>query len=179
MINLVSGLLFTVLLVPNNLSNSCNDYFDNHPIRSNGMMQVVLKSYGYYEGNIDGLFGSISKNALIQFQLQNNIVADGIIGSQTCNLLLKKSEIIKKVNSNISIETSNTSKTEKDYSQEIYDAQLKLNKLPKNSSKIRIRNRCEITGRPHGVYRKLKISRIALRDMASSGKIPGMTKSSW
>ena len=60
-----------------------------------------------------------------------------------------------------------------------FSAQLKLNKLPKNSSKIRIRNRCEITGRPHGVYRKLKISRIALREMASSGKIPGMTKSSW
>ena len=60
-----------------------------------------------------------------------------------------------------------------------FAAQLKLNKLPKNSSKIRIMNRCEITGRPHGVYRKLKISRIALRDMASSGKIPGMTKSSW
>ena len=62
---------------------------------------------------------------------------------------------------------------------ERFAAQLKLNKLPKNSSKIRIRNRCEITGRPHGVYRKLKISRIALREMASSGKIPGMTKSSW
>ena len=60
-----------------------------------------------------------------------------------------------------------------------YAAQLKLNKLPKNSAKIRVVNRCEITGRPHGVYRKLKISRIALRDMASSGKIPGMTKSSW
>ena len=58
-------------------------------------------------------------------------------------------------------------------------AQLKLSKLPKNSSRIRIRNRCEISGRPHGVYRKLKISRIALRQMASSGKIPGMTKSSW
>ena len=58
-------------------------------------------------------------------------------------------------------------------------AQLKFSKLPKNSSKIRIRNRCAITGRPHGVYRKLKISRIALREMASSGKIPGMTKSSW
>ena len=57
--------------------------------------------------------------------------------------------------------------------------QLKLNKLPKNSAKIRVVNRCEITGRPHGVYRKLRISRIALREMASSGKIPGMTKSSW
>ena len=62
---------------------------------------------------------------------------------------------------------------------ERFAAQLKLNKLPKNSSKIRIRNRCEISGRPHGVYRKLKISRIALRQMASTGKIPGMTKSSW
>ena len=62
---------------------------------------------------------------------------------------------------------------------ERFNAQLKLNKLPKNSAKIRVVNRCEITGRPHGVYRKLKISRIALRDMASSGKIPGMTKSSW
>ena len=62
---------------------------------------------------------------------------------------------------------------------ERFAAQLKLSKLPKNSSKIRIRNRCEITGRPHGVYRKLRISRIALRRMASSGKIPGMTKSSW
>ena len=62
---------------------------------------------------------------------------------------------------------------------ERFAAQLKLNKLPKNSSKIRIRNRCEISGRPHGVYRKLRISRIALRDMASSGKIPGITKSSW
>ena len=62
---------------------------------------------------------------------------------------------------------------------ERFQAQLKLSKLPKNSAKIRIRNRCEITGRPHGVYRKLKISRIALRDLASKGKIPGMTKSSW
>ena len=62
---------------------------------------------------------------------------------------------------------------------ERFKAQLKLAKLPRNSSKVRIRNRCEITGRPHGVYRKLKISRIALRDLASKGKIPGMTKSSW
>ena len=60
-----------------------------------------------------------------------------------------------------------------------FAAQLKLAKIPRNSSKTRIRNRCEITGRPHGFYRKLKISRIALRDLASKGKIPGMTKSSW
>ena len=60
-----------------------------------------------------------------------------------------------------------------------FAAQLKLSKLPRNSARTRIRNRCEITGRPHGVYRKLRISRIALRDLASKGKIPGMTKSSW
>tara|TARA_B100001765_G_scaffold205341_1_gene161665 strand:+ start:80 stop:385 length:306 start_codon:yes stop_codon:yes gene_type:complete len=62
---------------------------------------------------------------------------------------------------------------------ERFAAQLKFAKIPRNSAKIRIRNRCEITGRPHGVYRKLRISRIALRDLASKGKIPGMTKSSW
>ena len=62
---------------------------------------------------------------------------------------------------------------------ERFNAQLKLAKLPRNSARTRIRNRCEISGRPHGVYRKLRISRIALRDLASKGKIPGMTKSSW
>ena len=63
---------------------------------------------------------------------------------------------------------------------ERFEAQLKFAKIPRNSSsRTRIRNRCEITGRPHGVYRKLRISRIALRDLASKGKIPGMTKSSW
>ena len=63
--------------------------------------------------------------------------------------------------------------------EERFAAQLKLAKIPRNSAKVRIRNRCEITGRPHGVYRKLRSSRIALRDLASEGKIPGMTKSSW
>ena len=62
---------------------------------------------------------------------------------------------------------------------ERFEAQLKLAKIPRNSARTRIRNRCEITGRPHGVYRKLRISRIALRDLALAGKIPGMTKSSW
>ena len=63
--------------------------------------------------------------------------------------------------------------------EERFEAQKKLSKLPKNSARIRIRNRCEITGRPHGVYKKLKISRIALRELASQGKVPGMVKSSW
>ena len=63
--------------------------------------------------------------------------------------------------------------------EERFKAQQKLSKLPRNSAKIRIRNRCQITGRPHGVYRKLKISRIALRQLGLEGKIPGMVKSSW
>ena len=63
--------------------------------------------------------------------------------------------------------------------EERFEAQQKLSSLPRNSSKIRIRNRCQITGRPHGVYRKLKISRIALRQLGLEGKIPGMVKSSW
>ena len=63
--------------------------------------------------------------------------------------------------------------------EERFKAQLKLSSLPRNSSKTRIRNRCQITGRPHGVYRKLKISRIALRQLGLEGKIPGMIKSSW
>ena len=63
--------------------------------------------------------------------------------------------------------------------EERFKAQQKLSKLPRNSSKTRVMNRCQITGRPHGVYRKLKISRIALRKLGLEGKIPGMIKSSW
>ena len=63
--------------------------------------------------------------------------------------------------------------------EERFKAQQKLSKLPRNSAKNRVRNRCQITGRPHGVYRKLKISRIALRQLGLEGKIPGMIKSSW
>ena len=60
-----------------------------------------------------------------------------------------------------------------------FRATLKLAKLPRNSSKVRLHNRCQLTGRPHAYYRKLKISRIALRDLGSAGQIPGMVKSSW
>ena len=63
--------------------------------------------------------------------------------------------------------------------EERFKAQQKLSKMPRNSSKTRVVNRCQITGRPHGVYRKLKISRIALRKLGLEGKIPGMVKSSW
>ena len=60
-----------------------------------------------------------------------------------------------------------------------FAARLKLAKLPRNSSKVRIHHRCEISGRSKGYYRKVKMSRIALRDLANFGQIPGMTKASW
>ena len=63
--------------------------------------------------------------------------------------------------------------------EERFAAQMKLAEMPRNSSKTRIRNRCEITGRARGFYRKLKVSRIALRELASKGQAPGMVKSSW
>ena len=84
------------------------------------------------------------------------------------NKFLKKRKELKKIimNKKLSLE-------------ERFKAQQKLSKLPRNSAKNRVRNRCQITGRPHGVYRKLKISRIALRKLTLEGKIPGMVKSSW
>jgi small subunit ribosomal protein S14 len=63
--------------------------------------------------------------------------------------------------------------------EERFKARLKLAKLPRNSSPSRLHNRCQVSGRPKAYYRKLKISRIALRDLASDGQIPGMVKSSW
>jgi len=60
-----------------------------------------------------------------------------------------------------------------------FAARLKLSKLPRNSSKVRIHHRCDLSGRSKGYYRKVKLSRIALRDLANFGQIPGMTKASW
>ena len=84
------------------------------------------------------------------------------------NRFFKKRQSLKKIimNKNLPLE-------------ERFKAQQKLSKMPRNSAKNRIMNRCQITGRPHGVYRKLKISRIALRQLGLEGKIPGMVKSSW
>jgi small subunit ribosomal protein S14 len=60
-----------------------------------------------------------------------------------------------------------------------FAARMKLSKLPRNSSRVRLHNRCDLTGRSKGFYRKLKVSRIALRDLANFGQVPGMTKASW
>ena len=104
-------------------------------------------------------WGTMAKTSSIQKNLKRIRLA---------KKFLKKRENLKKIIKNRKLPLEDR-----------FAAQLKLAKIPKNSSKTRIRNRCEITGRPHGYYRKLKISRIALRDLASKGKIPGMTKSSW
>jgi len=67
----------------------------------------------------------------------------------------------------------------KSTAEDIFEATLKLAKLPRNSSKVRVHNRCELTGRSHGFYRKLKLSRIQLRKLSNEGQVPGMKKSSW
>ena len=84
------------------------------------------------------------------------------------NQFFKRRQALKKIimNKSLSLE-------------ERFKAQQKLSQLPRNSAKVRVMNRCQITGRPHGVYRKLKISRRALRQLGLQGKIPGMVKSSW
>jgi small subunit ribosomal protein S14 len=63
--------------------------------------------------------------------------------------------------------------------EERFAARLKLASLPRNGAAVRVRNRCELTGRPRGVYRKFKLARLSLRDLASNGQIPGMVKASW
>jgi small subunit ribosomal protein S14 len=63
--------------------------------------------------------------------------------------------------------------------EERFNAGLKLSEMPRNGARIRLRNRCEVTGRPRGYYRKFKMSRIALRDLGSTGQVPGLVKSSW
>ena len=129
MLNLITGILFSVLLLPSNISKSCNDYVENHPVRSDIMMQVVLKSYGYYEGKIDGIFGNVSKKALVSLQKSNNIDADGKIGPQTCTLLLNKQSIVRKNKLNTSNVTKDNINPDNSYSQEIYDAQIILKDL--------------------------------------------------
>ena len=125
--NLVAGLIFSIFILPSQLSETCKDFYPNHPVRSDIMLQVVLKSYGYYEGKIDGIFGKISKNALISLQKSNDLASDGKIGPKTCSLLLNKNNIIKKNKSSILFnETTNTDDL---YSQEIYDAQIILKDL--------------------------------------------------
>jgi small subunit ribosomal protein S14 len=91
---------------------------------------------------------------------------------------LKREKLVKKYNKK-RITLKKIIKNKKTNAEERIDAINKLTKLPKNSAPCRLRNRCIITGRPRGNYRKFKLSRIAFRELASDGKLPGITKSSW
>ncbi len=95
---------------------------------------------------------------------------------------INRNEMVKKLAKKYAAKRAKLKAISKDESlplEERWAARLKLAELPRNSAPSRIRNRCEVTGRPRGYYRKLRMSRIALRELASSGLIPGMTKSSW
>ena len=94
------------------------------------------------------------------------------------NRELKRQKLVKQF-SNKRIELKKIVKDKDLPMEERFKARLKLAKLPRNSSATRLHNRCQLTGRPHAYYRKLKVSRIALRELASNGEIPGMVKSSW
>jgi len=136
MMNLITGLIFLVSLIPPQNINNCSEFNKFHPVRSDIMLQIVLKSYGYYDGKIDGEFGSNSKNALLKFQSSNNIDADGIVGNEICNLFLDKNSIIKNNSSkaiNVDVQVKNSNQN---YSKELYDAQIILKDLGLYTSTI-------------------------------------------
>jgi small subunit ribosomal protein S14 len=95
---------------------------------------------------------------------------------------IEKNNLRKKLSKQYSAKRAKLKALSKDQSvslEERFGAQLKLAELPRNSSPGRVRNRCEVTGRPRAYYRKLKLSRIALRELGNFGEIPGLVKSSW
>ena len=130
--NLIFSILLSLSISPQSNFNSCNNYYENHPVRSDIMIQIVLKSYGYYDGDIDGKFGTASKKALIMFQGANNLSPDAVVGQQTCNLLLNKKNIVK----NAQQKVNNSLDVKSQYSQEIYDIQVKLKDLGLYTSTI-------------------------------------------
>jgi len=96
---LLSSLILSLLIFNASFSSAeytCVDEYEKHPVRNEFMLQIVLKSYNYYEGKIDGQIGPISINALKEFQLLNNATADGILGPETCTKLLDKSVLVSK-----------------------------------------------------------------------------------
>ena len=130
--NLIFSILLSLSISTQSNFNSCNNYYENHPVRSDIMMQIVLKSYGYYDDDIDGKFGTASKKALIMFQGANNLSPDAVIGQQTCSLLLNKKSIVK----NVQQKANDSLDVQSQYSQEIYDIQVKLKNLGLYTSTI-------------------------------------------
>ena len=134
--NLITGLIFLISFIPTNNLDNCSESNAFHPVKSDLMLQIVLKSYGYYEGKIDGQFGTNSKIALIKFQSNNNIEADSIVGPQPCNLLLNKDLIIDNIATNSKNLDEQVENNNENYSQEIYDAQTILKDLSLYTSTI-------------------------------------------
>jgi lysozyme family protein len=101
---LFQSLILSVLLLSSQpvADYSCVDEYAKHPVRNEFMLQIVLKSYNYYTGEIDGAIGPNSINALKDFQRSNNAVVDGILGPETCYKLLNKSTLVKKKKSSLS-----------------------------------------------------------------------------
>ena len=121
--------------MPSTNLDACVEFIPEHPVRSNIMLQVVLKSYGYYTGPIDGEFNDKTLEALINFQISNNLKTDENIGYDTCNFFLNKENIIQNT-SLVSSETENDSESINTFSKEIYDAQIILKSLSLYNSTI-------------------------------------------
>ena len=97
---MLASVLFSILLTSTsyNISDySCVDEYSTHPVRNEYMLQIVLKSYDYYEGKIDGKIGSVSKAALRSFQNKNGLIVDGILGPESCLRLLDRVNITSNV----------------------------------------------------------------------------------
>ena len=132
---MLKALLASFLIISSPVSHNydCSEYDKNSLIRSEIMLQVVLKNYGYYTSKIDGDFGPASKRALKQFQSSNNLVSDGILGKNTCKTLNNKANVVKKafiVSNSTNISTQNSQSTE------ILNVQKRLSELGLYSGEI-------------------------------------------
>ncbi len=131
LINLLASLL--IISSPVLQNYNCSEYDKSNLIRSEIMLQVVLKNYGYYTSKIDGDFGPASKKALKEFQSSNNLVSDGILGKNSCKKLNNKENVVKKTINVINIVNTNSQKTQ---SSEILNVQKKLSELGLYSGEI-------------------------------------------
>ena len=124
---MIFSLIFSAFLSFNvNLTDyNCSIYDSKNLIRNEVMLQIVLKNYGYYDSKIDGLFGSASKSALKNFQTQNGLISDGLIGKNTCNSLLDKKNVVTKKTNNLEIENKVIQKS----SEALKTSQQKLKEL--------------------------------------------------
>ena len=131
LINLLASLL--IVSSPVSQDYNCSEYDKSNLIRSEIMLQVVLKNYGYYTSKIDGDFGPASKKALKEFQSSNNLVSDGILGKNTCKSLNNKANVVKKT---IKATNSINKESQKAKSTEILNVQKRLSELGFYSGEI-------------------------------------------